>query len=99
VAAYPFVALPLYWKAFKTIEMPVGDYLRSLRPALHGTAVMVLAVTSLKWTLLAKQSSILRLVLEIATGAAAYIATLLLLHRERIMTFLRTARSFRRARA
>src|SRR5580704_2067525 len=99
VAAYPFVALPLYWKAFKTIEMPVGDYLRALRPALHGTAVMVLAVTSLKWTLLAKQSSILRLVLEIATGAAAYIATLLLLHRERIMTFLRTARSFRRARA
>ena len=40
---------------------------------------------------------LLRLVLEIATGAIAYIATLLLLHRERMMTFLRTARNLRHA--
>ena len=97
VAAYPLVALPLYWKTFKTIEMPVGDYLRALLPALHGTAVMVLAVTLLKWTL-AAQPFLLRLILEIATGAAAYISTLLLLHRERMMTFLRAARNFRQAR-
>jgi PST family polysaccharide transporter len=44
VAAYPLVALPLYWKTFKTIAMPVGDYLRALRPALHGTIAMVVAV-------------------------------------------------------
>jgi teichuronic acid exporter len=98
VAAYPLVALPLYWKTFKTIEMPVGDYLRALRPALHGTAVMVLAVTLLKWTL-AAQPFLLRLILEIATGAAAYVTTLLLLHRERMMTFLSAARNFRQARA
>jgi PST family polysaccharide transporter len=98
VAAYPLVALPLYWKTFKTIEMPVGDYLRALRPALHGTVVMVLAVTLLKWTL-AAQPFLLRLILEIATGAAAYVTTLLLLHRERMMTFLRAARNFRRTRA
>jgi PST family polysaccharide transporter len=98
VAAYPLVALPLYWKTFKTIEMPVGDYLRALRPALHGTVVMVLAVTLLKWTL-AAQPFLLRLILEIATGAAAYVTTLLLLHRERMMTFLRAARNFRQARA
>jgi PST family polysaccharide transporter len=99
VVAYPFVALPLYWKTFKTIEMPVGDYLRALRPALHGTVAMVLAVTLVKWALLAKGSLLLRLVLEIAIGATAYIATLLLLHRERIMIFLRTVRNFRQARA
>jgi PST family polysaccharide transporter len=98
VAAYPLVALPLYWKTFKTIEMPVGDYLRALRPALHGTVVMVLAVTLLKSTL-AAQPFLLRLILEIATGAAAYVTTLLLLHRERMMTFLRAARNFRRTRA
>lgn len=98
VAAYPLVALPLYWKTFKTIEMPVGDYLRALRPALHGTVVMVLAVTLLKWTL-AAQPFLLRLILEIATGAAAYVTTLLLLHRERMTTFLRAARNFRRTRA
>jgi O-antigen/teichoic acid export membrane protein len=99
VAAYPLVALPLYWKTFKTIEMPVRDYLRALRPALNGTVVMVLVVTLVKWAVFAKGSLLLRLVLEIATGAAAYIATLLLLHRERMMTFLRTARNFRQARA
>ncbi|MGB6676105.1 MAG: lipopolysaccharide biosynthesis protein [Terriglobales bacterium] len=98
VAAYPLVALPLYWKTFKTIEMPVGDYLRALRPALHGTVVMVLAVTLLKSTL-AAQPFLLRLILEIATGAAAYVTTLLLLHRERMMTFLRAARNFRQTRA
>ncbi|HXM60993.1 MAG TPA: lipopolysaccharide biosynthesis protein [Terriglobales bacterium] len=99
VVAYPLVVLPLYWKTFKTIEMPVGDYLRALRPALHGTVVMVLAVTSVKWTLVPEKPLLLRLVLEIVTGAAAYIATLLLLHRERMLTFLRTARNFRQARA
>jgi PST family polysaccharide transporter len=97
VAAYPLVALPLYWKTFKTIEMPVGDYLRALRPALHGTLGMVLAVSLLKWALLPRGPLLLRLVFEIATGATAYIATLLLLHRERIATFLRTAQNFRRA--
>jgi O-antigen/teichoic acid export membrane protein len=96
VAAYPFVALPLYWKTFKTIEMPVGDYLRALRPALHGTLVMVLGVSLVKWALPPGEPLLLRLVLEIATGASAYIATLLLLHRERMAMFVRTARNFRR---
>ena len=99
VVAYPLVALPLYWKSFKTIEMPVGDYWRALRPALHGTLAMVLAVSLLKWALLPRGPLLLRLFLEIATGATAYIATLLLLHRERMVLFARTASNFRRAQA
>jgi hypothetical protein len=70
-----------------------------LRPALHGTVVMVLAVTLVKRALVPDKPLLLRLILEIATGATAYIATLLLLHRERMLTFLRTARNFRQARA
>ena len=97
VVAYPLVALPLYWKTFKTIEMPVGEYLRALRPAIHGTLVMIAAVSLLKWELFQRGSSLLRLVLEIVTGAIAYSATLLLLHRERVTTFVRSAQSFRRA--
>jgi hypothetical protein len=69
-----------------------------LRPGLHGTVVMVLAVSLVKWALLPKGSAPLRLVIEIATGAAAYIGTLALLHRERMMAFLRTARNLRSAR-
>ena len=99
VAAYPLVALPLYWKTFKTIEMPVGDYLRALRPALHGTVVMVLAVILLKSALLPRGPLLLRLVLEITTGATAYVAALLILHRERMVTLARTALNFRRTGA
>jgi O-antigen/teichoic acid export membrane protein len=97
VAAYPFVALPLYWKTFKTIEMPIAEYLRALRPALHGTLAMVAAVTLLKWILLPREPLWLRLLFEIAVGAATYVSTLLLLHRERMATFVSTARNFRRA--
>jgi PST family polysaccharide transporter len=96
VAGYPLVALPLYWKAFKAIEMPVREYLRALRPALHGTLVMVLSVTLLKFYL-PQESLLVRLVFEIATGAAMYISTLLVLHRERMFMFARTLRSFRRS--
>jgi len=99
VAAYPLVALPLYWKTFKTIEMPVGDYLRALRPALHGTLAMVAAVSLLKWFLLPREPLWLRLGFEIVTGAVAYILTLLLLHRDRMATFVRIARNFRSAEA
>jgi O-antigen/teichoic acid export membrane protein len=99
VAAYPLVAVPLYWKTFKAIEMPVGEYWRALRPALHGTLAMVLAVSLLKWSLLPRGPLLLRLFLEIATGAIAYIATLLRLHRERMVLFARTASNFRRAQA
>jgi O-antigen/teichoic acid export membrane protein len=95
VVAYPLVALPLYWKTFKAIEMPVGDYLRALRPALHGTLGMVLVVSLIKWALLPDAPLLLRLVAEIAGGATAYVLILLLLHRERMATFARTVRAFR----
>ena len=98
-AAYPLIALPLYWKTFKTIEMPVREYIRALRPALHGTLAMVGAVSLLKWALVPTEPAWLRLVLEIASGGSAYLLSLFLLHRERMATFVRTARNFRRAQA
>jgi PST family polysaccharide transporter len=99
VAGYPLVALPLYWKTFKTIGMQVGDYLNAVRPALNGTLVMVAGVESLKWALPSDRHVLLRLVAEIGVGAITYTATLLLLHRERILSFVRLAKSFRRPKA
>jgi len=60
---------------------------------------MVGTVSLLKWALLPGEPLWLRLVLEIAAGASAYLLTLLLLHRERMATFVRTARAFRRVQA
>jgi len=97
VAAYPLVALPLYWKTFKTIHMKFGEYFRALRPALDGTAVMILGVLGLKWVLPAGQPLLLRLILEVAVGGAAYIGTVLLLHRQRALAFYNMALRLRRA--
>jgi teichuronic acid exporter len=99
VLAYPFVALPLYWKAFTTIGMTAGEYVRGLRPALDATIVMSVAVLVLKWKAPLGHSLLLRLVAEIAVGAVAYVATLLLLHRERAMVLLQMVKSFRRKKA
>lgn len=95
VVAYPMVAAPLYWKTFKTIEMPVWDYWKALRPAVHGTVVMILAVSLLRWAVLRGQILWVRLVLEIVAGAAVYMLTLLLLHRGRMQTFFGAVKGFR----
>jgi PST family polysaccharide transporter len=97
VAAYPLVAVPLYWKAFKTIKMPVATYLQALRPAIDGTLTMVLAVLFLGWTLPPSWPAWSRLIAEVALGGVVYSGTLLLLHRKRIMAFVGMAKSFRRS--
>ena len=40
VVGYPFVAIPLCLKTFKTIGMTFREYFQSLRPALDGTVLM-----------------------------------------------------------
>jgi O-antigen/teichoic acid export membrane protein len=99
VVGYPFVAIPLCLKTFKTIGMTFREYFQSLRPALDGTVLMASAVFALKWGLPHSLPLIVRLVLEIATGAIAYVGAILLLHRPRVMEFVRTAQEFRRTRA
>src|SRR5262249_42978213 len=75
VAAYPLVAIPLYRKTFQTIEMKTAEYFSALRPALDGTLVMVAGVLFLKWVIPSDQPLLVRLILEITTGAAGYICT------------------------
>lgn len=96
VLAYPLVAIPLYWKTFTTIGMTTGEYVRSLRPALDATIVMSVAVLLLKWKAPLGHSLVLRLIVEVATGSAAYVATLLLLHRGRVTALLQMVRGSRR---
>ena len=98
VLAYPIVAVPLYRETFRTVEMPLKEYVLSLRPPIEGSIAMTIAVVLLRQALPANQPLILRLIVEIAGGAAAYMGTLLLLHRERMLTFLRLAASLRRRR-
>jgi PST family polysaccharide transporter len=95
VAAYPLVALPMYRKVFRTIEMPVGDYLRAVRPGLDGSIAMVVAVLLFKRVLPVSEPLWLRLALEIVVGALVYSATVFALHGERVRSFLEHARRIR----
>lgn len=95
VFAYPVVALLLYWKTLKTIEMDLSDYIRALRPALDGCIVMSLAVLALQRFGPISHSRWLNLILEIAAGAIAYVAAIMLMHRGRVMHFLDMAKKLR----
>jgi hypothetical protein len=75
--------------------MKVGDYLKSLRPALDGSAAMALAVLALQWKLpLAVHW--LRLGIEIGAGALSYVAAIAVFHRERVSYFLTFAKKMRK---
>jgi O-antigen/teichoic acid export membrane protein len=97
VAAYPLVALPLYWRTFRAISMPLDAYMQALRPAIDGTLMMVVAVAFLRWKLPSDLPVLMRLILEVAAGGIVYIFTLLLFHRDRMMTLFRMVKNFRRS--
>ncbi len=96
---YPLVAVPLYWKMFQAIDMRLGEYLRSLKPALSSTAVMILCVLALRTTVLPARGLLGRLAVEVAAGVGAYGGTLLLFHRQRILGFVAAVKGFRQAKA
>jgi teichuronic acid exporter len=97
--AYPVATLPLYWKALKTIQMSLWEYVTAVRPALDGSIAMAIAVGLLKWKLPTLQALWLRLVIEIVAGAIVYAATVLLLHRERAVSFFEIAKRMRKPKA
>lgn len=98
VVGYPFVAIPLCLKTFKTIDMKFREYLQALRPALDGTMAMSLAVIAIKWILPPGVPLLARLIIEILVGATTYLGIVFLLHRQRVMAFVRTAQNFRKNR-
>jgi O-antigen/teichoic acid export membrane protein len=99
VAAYPLVALPLYWKTFRTIEMNPGEYIRGLRPAVDGVLMMALAVGAVKWGISPRLPMVARLVLESVTGVIVYASAVFVMHRTRVLTFMRQIKNVRQAKA
>jgi teichuronic acid exporter len=95
VFAYPVLALPYYYVTLKTLEMRLGDYLGALRPALDASVVMAIAVGILKWLVPMLHSPWFYLITEIGIGAIAYVATLALLHRDRLAYFMNAAKKIR----
>jgi teichuronic acid exporter len=88
IVGYPFIALPLYRKAFQRIGMPFLNYFVAIRPALNGSIVMVFVVLALKSVIPVEWPLYLRFGIEVAGGAAAYSIALFVLHIDRLRAFL-----------
>jgi O-antigen/teichoic acid export membrane protein len=98
VAAYPLVAVPLYRKTFKMIDMKMGEYMRGVRPALDGTIVMTVFVLLVKFLRPSSLPLSVQLAIEIVAGFVAYTGTIFLFYRQRMNAFLEMAKGFRRKR-
>jgi O-antigen/teichoic acid export membrane protein len=85
VVAYPIVVLPLYKKTFDAIDAKIGDYLRSLRPALTGTTMMIPAVEWAKYAVDPSWRLVFRLLIEVSVGALVYVGAVSLFHRQRAL--------------
>lgn len=95
IVAYPFVAIPLYIRAFRKIGMPIGAYLGAIRPALDGGVAMILVLGAVKWSMPAVWPLYLRFAIEVIAGAAAYTLALSMLHRARLRNFVGLYRRIR----
>jgi O-antigen/teichoic acid export membrane protein len=88
IVGYPFIVLPLYRRAFRRVGMPFRNYLVAIRPALDGSVLMILAVVALKLVIPAEWPLYLRFGIEVVAGATAYFIVLLVLHIDRLRSFI-----------
>jgi PST family polysaccharide transporter len=95
VAGWAPAALPGIFIALRTMKMPWGDYLRSLRPALVGCLLMSIVVLSVRGVLTPGLPPIVSLGIQALCGAATYCAVLALLFRDRIRALYELIRAAR----
>jgi O-antigen/teichoic acid export membrane protein len=85
VIGHPFLAGRLARYTLRSIGLHPGEYFRrALAPSLLGCLSMALAVIAVRMAWPVGVSGVARLLIEIVAGALAYVATLLVLFRERI---------------
>jgi len=99
IVGYPFIALPLYRKAFRRVGMPFRNYLVAIRPALDASLVMIFAVGALKLVVPVQWPLYLRFGIEVVAGATAYLIVLLVLHIDRLRSFIDFYRRLRNNKA
>jgi O-antigen/teichoic acid export membrane protein len=86
--AHPLaVFFPSNARAFRRLELPIKDYVRALWPAVSACLIMVAAVILVRMSAPMVPTAV-RLGLEVLAGAISYSACLMLLHRQRVTSFL-----------
>ena len=95
ILGYPFVALPLYWRTFRGINMQVREYFGAIRAPLNACAALAAAVVVLRWALNSRGLPAIRFSLEVLAGATAYVLIMMTFYRNRIAVFWGTIKSLR----
>jgi PST family polysaccharide transporter len=95
IVAYPLTQSPVYWLAFRQIELSPIAYLKSLWPALSSVLAMAVVLISLDRLLPTSFDLAFELVLKIVLGVGVYGLTILLLHRNTASATLKTFRQLR----
>jgi len=95
VIAYPVIAIILYWKTFRRIEMSWRDYLAAIRPALTASLVMIATVVILKRIYAPDRPLPFRFACEVLAGGSAYILALTAFHRDRLSVFWNFVKTLR----
>ncbi len=96
IIAHPLVTLPVYWRVFTRIELPVGRYLRGLWPATSAVILMAAVVFVAREAGPAAWPDAARLALQAGSGALAYGLVMFLFHRERLRAFRQMLRLVRK---
>ena len=95
VFVYPLLALPLFWRLFRKINMPVGEYIGALWPSISGCILMAAAVELFKHFRNPRWPVYLDLALEVLIGAGVYALALILMHRKRLNAFVGLIKTLR----
>lgn len=93
ITAYPLLVLaPMAAVTFRRVGLTVGEYARALYPPVSAVVIMCAAVMGARQLHPLGMPQPLALGADIATGAVAYAAALLLLHRKRMLALVSRVR-------
>jgi teichuronic acid exporter len=92
IALFPLIAVPLFRRGLREIEMSPRQYLRALWPAASATLCMAVAVLVVQPALPVVWPVGLRLAAELAAAGVAYLTALVLFHRNELWNLIRIAK-------
>ena len=94
VTIYPLLLIPLFIRTLRAIDMPVAEYLRVITPALLASAIMTIVLFGVRASLPADANAIVRLTMQVATGAAVYGLALWMFFPQRVLRYVEFTRRF-----
>jgi teichuronic acid exporter len=74
VVVYPLFVVPLYVRSFARLPLTVGGYARAVWPTTRGVLVMLAALLAVRQVLPGELSPLARLGVQVAAGAAVFLA-------------------------